>query len=171
MLTTSYRIMSWRPRLGLVEQRQALPVAKMSGQLIHADQTRSEFDANWSGLPLRTRLFVSAVAPIVGISQFLTATRSSIARRLDRDSRQAAAQAPPPTLAADDIDRFEEVILDRRDAKLLSTVAAFAREHSGEATRAAVVYGAAHMEAVATMLSRSFRYHCAEASRVRVFSL
>jgi hypothetical protein len=171
VVTSSYRIMAWRPRLGLVEQRKALPVSSMPGTLIHADQSGSTFEAAWADLPLYTRFLVLFLSPLVGAARFLTATRRSIARRLDRESRYADAQPTYIPIDPDDLDRFDEVVLHRRDAHLLSVIVSFYREHSDEPVRAAIVYGASHMEAVASLLNRSLKYHAAQAVRIQVFPL
>jgi hypothetical protein len=143
----------------------------MPGNLIHADQSASTFESGWADLPFSTRCLVVFLSPLLGAARFFTATRRSIAGRLDRDSRYAREVLIPITLDPDEIDRFEELVVDRRDAHLLKVIVAFYREHSQNPARAAIVYCAGHMEAVASFLNRSLGYHAAQAARIRVFSL
>lgn len=163
-LSASYRIMAKRPRLGLVPQREALPPSSIPGTLIHADQAAETFEASWDSLPWQTRLLVFVLSPLYGMFRYFTATRAGLARQLDR-SRWRDLEP----VDIDDLDHLEEVILHRRDAHLLRVLARFHAQHSDQAIKAGILFGAAHMEAVAAFLIKPLGYHTAKASRVQLF--
>ena len=71
---------------------------------------------------------------------YLTMTRRRLARALEPSSLPAADSFEP--IDDDDWDRFDEVILHRRDAHLIEQLARFYRENKDEPLRAAVVFGA-----------------------------
>ena len=169
LLTSSYEILAKRPRLGFVTQKEALDLSRQPGELVHADQDARAFSQSWSSLPLRTRLFVSAASPIYGVYMFLTMTRRRLARSLEPSSLPAAEAFHP--IDDDDWSRLDEVLLDRRDAHLIRQIAGFYRENRDRPIRAAVVFGAAHCEAVGHFLTRGLRYHVTSAKRARVFEL
>lgn len=169
LLTSAYRILAKRPRLGFVTQKEALDLSQQPGELIHADQDADTFSQNWSSLPLYTRLLISSASPIYGVYMFLTMTRGRLARRLEPSSLPAAESFQP--IDDENWDRFDEVLLDRRDAHLIEKLASFYRKNKDRPMRAAVVFGAAHCEAVSNFLTRGLRYHVASAKRACVFEL
>ncbi|GLQ97414.1 hypothetical protein [Dyella mobilis] len=66
LLTTSYRWVTRRRRLGLVTQGQALRLQDLSARLIWGDVSSGEFDADWRKIPWYFRLMVVTLTPPFG---------------------------------------------------------------------------------------------------------
>jgi hypothetical protein len=168
VITSAYRILTKRPRLGLVTQSQALDLSTIREKVILADQDRQTFEANWSKLPWSTRVLISVISPLYGGYLFLTMTRGRLAKIIDPSNLPASESLE---YVPDEPDPFEEVIGESRDRHFISQLAAFFEQNRGKRLRAGVAFGAAHAEPVGAFLSRKLRYHVASAKRVLLFSL
>ncbi|HEY0683481.1 MAG TPA: hypothetical protein VGD45_14195 [Steroidobacter sp.] len=164
MITRAYSIATHNKRLGLVQQRHALPVATLSQRKIHADVSTDQFHAAWADIPWYQRALLFFGAPLFGLWLYFTGTRQSIGRRLNTEEVELNR----------DFERFElrpeleKMFATTRDLRLVDEVAK-AVETSGVGTRIAVLYGAAHMRIVSRLLTGKYRYRVVESEWIMVF--
>jgi hypothetical protein len=159
LLTTSYRWVTRRTRLGLVVQAQVLRLRELPVRLVHADVTVGEFEEHWQRIPLGQRIALLCLAPIYGLWLYLTASRSSLGKHLgqedlpSRSDIQRAERSPG----------FEHAVLGVRDRKLVSCIEEVMRQHDVPQT-VGVVYGAGHMRSVLhhLMSERDYRVSSSE---------
>jgi hypothetical protein len=162
-LTLSYSLMARRKRLGLVTQ-DALRLEECRAELLHADITTGEFVDGWLRIPWHWRVVISTVGPLYGAYRYLTASRASIAKGLgceDLESRDEILQS-------DDMPELKELILHRRDARLVQALEGVLGA-SREAQVVAVIYGAGHMRAVTRALMGKHRYRVVHSEWLTVF--
>jgi hypothetical protein len=164
LLTRAYSIATYRKRLGLVLQRDALAVPLMKQRKIHADVNTEQFSAAWDEIPFYQRALLLIGAPLYGLWLYLTATRYSLGRRLNteeveshRDFRRF--EATP---------ELENMIQTTRDVRLVEELSA-AVETSGPQTRIGIIYGAGHMRIVSRLLTSKYRYRVTESEWIMVF--
>jgi hypothetical protein len=164
VITRAYSIATYRKRLGLVLQRDALAVPLMQQRKIHADVNEEQFSAAWREIPFYQRALLLIRAPIYGLWLYFTATRHSIGRRLNteeveshRDFRRF--EATP---------ELENMIQTTRDVRLVEELSA-AVEQSDPQTRIGIVYGAGHMRIVSRLLTSKYRYRVTESEWIMVF--
>lgn len=164
LLTASYTLAARSERLGLVTQRDALPVAQLKGRLIHADFPKQEFEAAWAFVPWYWRVAVGVGAPVYGLWLYFTASRESIGRRLgtnDLESREDIERF-------EDLPEFENAVATGRDVRLVAAIERLL-ERPGNHANAGVVYGAAHMRHASRLLTERFGYRVVEAEWLNVF--
>ena len=150
VLSLSYRFVARRKRLGLVSQGASL-LRGIRGRLILADVAPGEFSDNWARIPWHFRLMILLIAPVYGAYRYFTATKESIGRQMeseDVESSSISGETPPA---------FDEAILASRDAKLVATLRSVMDSASPPAT-VGIVYGAAHMKVVTTVLMGEYHY-------------
>jgi hypothetical protein len=164
ILTLSYRIVARRKRLGLVCQRDALPLRSLRGRLVHGDVSTAEFNESWTRLPLGLRIVLAAAAPAYGAFLYLTASRESIGRRLSLDDLPSREDV----LQSEKMSRATEVIGASRDAKLVSVLEPLLAPESNHKT-VGVLYGAQHMIAVTEVLMGKHSYKVAASEWLNVF--
>ena len=152
-LTRAYRWLDLE-RLGLVVQPNLARSDNGGARVVLADLPTREFHDEWSKVPLRLRLTVSIGAPIYGLLQRYLATRHSLAERMCLEDRRSPEEILSWTPY---LQRFWACVRDARDARLIGCLAAELEAGGLGNKRIAVVYGAAHMRAVAAALaSRGF---------------
>ena len=164
VLTTSYTLAARSKRLGLVTQRDALPIAQMKGRLVHADSPTQEFEAAWRLVPWHWRFAATVWAPLNGIWLYFTASRETIGRRLrteDLETREDIERF-------EDLPEFEDAIATKRDLRLVAAIAGLL-ERPGDHASAGVIYGAAHMRHVTRLLVEKYGYRVVEAEWLNVF--
>jgi hypothetical protein len=164
VVTLSYRLIAKRRRLGLVVQGGASLFSGIRARLIHADVAPGEFNDNWSRIPWHIRIAIMILAPLYGAFQFLTATKESIGRRLKTEDLASSDDV----LRGDFAPELDDAILSRRDAKLVAAIESLVTAAATEAT-IGIVYGAAHMKAVTTVLMEKHHYRVAESEWITVF--
>ena len=164
ILTLSYRLVARRKRLGLVLQSAALPLKDIGAQLIRADVTSEEFEADWERIPWHSRLAVAVCAPLFGVYQYLTATRESIGKRLSTEDVRSR----------DDLDLRESqpalhaAIIDRRDTRLTAALEA-ALSDVGKPSAVGVIYGAGHISSATDLLMSKHGFRVVHAEWLTVF--
>jgi hypothetical protein len=164
MLTRAYSIATYRKRLGLVRQRDALVVPLLRQQKIHADLNGDQFAAAWDDIPLYQRILLLIGAPVYGMLLYFTGTRHAIGRRLNTEELESRR----------DFQRFEAMpelenaIRTTRDLRLVEEVCR-AIEGNTAGTRIGVLYGAAHMRVVSRLLTNQYRYRVVESEWMTVF--
>ena len=164
ILVKSYEWAVRRERLGLVTQRAALPLRALGKTLIHADSTTAEFESDWSAVPWHWPLPITLLAPLVGAHLFLTASRESIGSRLQTEDLPSEEDMQ----RGEDAPEYEAALITQRDSRLVKTIAKLLAQPGG-ASRAGVVYGAAHMRAVTRFLLDAHAYRVAHGEWIDVF--
>jgi hypothetical protein len=167
VLTLSYSLVARRKRLGLVTQREALPLKGLRACLVHADLGSGEFDEQWSKIPWRIRIMVAVCAPLYGAYLFLTATRESIGKRLSSDD---------VSLAADEYDRdtfapvLNEAMASVRDRRLTERIDSLVWQPGlTKPGTVGVIYGAGHMRSVTDTLMGRHRFRVVRSEWITVF--
>jgi hypothetical protein len=137
-------------------------------KLIFPDLPPQEFDAAWGELPLRLRLMVYTVIPLIAAYYLFNCSRPALAKRLTVDDHQSKRDAE---LYASDLEGLRQVIIDRRDDRLVAKLEQLVRDEPAERRRVGIVHGAGHMRSVAWYLTGALGYHVADAEWITVFSL
>ena len=125
LLTRSYAIATYRQRLGLVLQQDALRTASLTPQKIHADLSAAEFAAAWRDIPLFQRLAVLLLAPVVWFLDLL---------HRERENRSVETSSMDDLESSKDLDRYEALpelemaMSTRRDARLVQDLLIGAEE-------------------------------------------
>jgi hypothetical protein len=134
-LTASYRVIPKNRRSGVVVDN--IPYPELGVPLLRPDVTASEFGRTWRTLPLRLRLAVWCLLPVVTLVQLLGGRRRLL--------------APSVAVNDDDFPEYESeerllsVFGGERDRRLLATLTDLHDARSAERISVAVVYGAAHV--------------------------
>ncbi|GAA3215640.1 tetratricopeptide repeat protein [Dactylosporangium siamense] len=149
-LTATYRFMPANQRSGLVED--GIPYTELGVPVINPDVTAGEFGQDWRRLPLRTRLLVWLVMPVVAVLQFFGGRRRLLGREIELDDLSADAADHELT------EELDGVFGGTRDERLLAALSEIHRERSAERIDVAVVYGAAHTAAIVHGLLRRHGY-------------
>jgi hypothetical protein len=167
ILTLAYRFMVRRERLGLVTQDE-LRIQELGAKLVHADVDPGSFQYAWAGIPLRVRAFLVGVVPFYALYLYLSATRESIAKGMeigDLPTREEILDA------SDASEQVDDVVLHGRDAHLAALIADLHRKECKSPLKIAVLFGAAHMRAVARVLINTLSYRIVAGDWVTVFEL
>lgn len=165
LLFRAYRMAERSRELDLVSQGQALKLGDLRATLIRADLTTKEFDEQWDRLPIADRLFLALFAPLVLGYMLLVGPQRVLARHLQVDDLPTREEV---LLTGGPLARSDELIVDRRDARLLELISELDQHQPGDSRTIGVVYGAQHMRAVARLLLGRLRYRIAEAEWVTV---
>lgn len=163
MLTRAYSIATYRKRLGLVLQRDALGPL-LNQHKIHADVTAEQFSIAWGRIPLHQRLLLLLGAPVYGLWLYFTATRRSIGRRLNTEEVESRLDFQ----RSEAVPEIENAILTTRDLRLAQEVSA-AIEKGHATTRIGIIYGAAHMRVVSRLLTSKYGYRVTDSEWITVF--
>lgn len=163
LLTRSYRWVDQVRRLGLVTQQSAKLIPP-TARVIRTDLDGRDFDAGWKKLPFWERALVSLTIPIFAGYMMLHGTKDLIARNLAMEDLPSREE-----MMLSGALKIESLIMDQRDAVLLGHVQWVHDEHQHHDMTVAVVYGASHLRAVTTYLSRKLGYHVAKADWLTVF--
>lgn len=167
-LTAAQRAIQRIKRLNLVTQR-ALDLRELDATLIYTDLPGDEFDAHWKALSWLVRLTTLATVPLAVIVLYLFGSRELLASRCTLDdipSTEEAMLLQDPGYA-----ELEELVIDRRDARLLGHIRWFIEDHAADDLTVAILYGARHMRAVTTLLLGPLHYRVASAEWCTVFTL
>ena len=150
-LTMGYRFASRRKRLGLVTQA-AIPMQEMASKLAHADLKGQKFDSLWRKLPFFLRFVTPIAIPFYGLYCYLTASRQSIAKHLEIND------LPSRDDLLDEDSELDEIVLGRRDQRLLASILLCHRKRKDEKIRVGILFGAAHMPPVYQLLQQRLGY-------------
>lgn len=162
LLTLSYRLVARRSDLGLVTQAEALQVKSLGARKVHADLNPAAFGSYWTRVPWHVRVALLVCAPLYGMYLYLTASRASIARRLNTEDLESSADI----LRDEDQPGLNEVMHHRRNAKLIAAIEA---ELNGPGQKIAIVYGGAHMRAATRLLMNKHGYRVVHSEWLTVF--
>ena len=78
-ITLTYRVLPTNKRSGLVADN--IKYRSLGVELINPDVTTAEFAQGWRAVPLRYRLLIWCVIPIVAVAQFFGGTRRLLSLR------------------------------------------------------------------------------------------
>jgi hypothetical protein len=164
-VTQSYRWIEGSKRMNLIVQPR---IRARSGQTIHADLSREEFEAAWRDVPLWLRLAIWFIAPLIGLKRRWFGSRESLAEGMSMDDQQSPEEIMSwnPETAG-----LATVILDRRDQRLLEVLHDQLDRADAGGRRLAIVYGAAHMRVVLRALLGRRGYTVEKSEWMTVFSL
>lgn len=150
VLTTCYRWVARRPRLGLVDQRQGLQLQGLPARLVCSDTGGREFAASWREIPWHFRLGLLVLAPLFGSWLYMTASRRSLGRRMALDDLESRDEIQN----WDAVPGFKKAVVESRDSRLVEAI-----ERSLSQANASgligIVYGAAHMRSVLAHLTKT----------------
>lgn len=153
-------------RTGLVVQN--VPRPRTGAPVVRPDLSGKEFQGQWRSLPLLLRVAAALAFPVILLGTVFLGTRRVLASQMpleDLPSRDEILQGDELT------DRFDAVMLGKRDDRLCQALADLHQQRSAEPIRVAVVYGASHMRAVVEYLGARFRYWPQSGEWLIVFSL
>ena len=139
--------------LGLTLQR--IDHDAIAAQVICPDMTGPEFEARWRTVPRWQRGLTQA------ISRSLPAAQRLLGPSWVRETLQDVSLDDLPTSDEPDpewIAEIDRVVVDERDVLLVEALFELHERRSREPITVAVVYGARHMRAVTTALTRRYGY-------------
>lgn len=164
-LTLVCRVSGRAGRWGLVTQRLAL--ADLGVPVLCPDMSADQFRRGWRRLPVVVKLSMFILVPVYAVGVLVFGSRRFLA---DRIGSTEDLPTRDEELAADGrFDKLAELLLDDRDALLVQALEAIHEQRSQEPISVAVVYGAAHMPAVARALAARYGYRPVGAEWVTVF--
>jgi len=162
LLTLSYKLVARRRRLGLVTQKDALKLEGLEARRIHADVDSDAFGSHWSRVPWHIRVRLLVWAPLYGLYLYLTASRASLARRLNTEDLESRSD-----ILRDEVEPgVNDVIHHSRNARLTAAIEA---EIDGPGQKIAIVYGGAHMRAATRLLMDKHEYRIVHSEWLTVF--
>lgn len=147
-LTMTYRIIPANRRSGLV--RQEIDYVALGVPVVRPDVSSAEFGKSWRALPLRLRLLVWCLLPVMVVVQLFGGRKSLL--------------APQVALNDDDVpdsemeERFEEAFMGERDNRLFAALAELHETRSHERIDVGIVYGAGHVPDLVHRLAATLGY-------------
>ncbi|MFI7576556.1 hypothetical protein [Micromonospora sp. NPDC049497] len=143
-ITLTYRVMPANRSSGLVVDNIAYQ--SLGVELLNADVTTAEFAQGWRAMPLRYRLLMWCVVPIVVVAQFFGGTRRLLSPEVELNDLPSAKDETYSD--SEFTDHFERTFGGNRDERLLAALSELVRTRSSERIDVAVVYGAGHVPAI-----------------------
>jgi hypothetical protein len=150
-ITSTYRLIPANKRAGLVQDN--IQYGSLGVPLIYPDVTAAEFGQSWRRLPLRIRLLMWLVMPIVAVLQLGGGRRRLLGPKVELDD--LPSDLDDHELAG----QLDDVFGGARDERLLAALSEIHQERAAERIDVAVVYGAAHAAAIVHGLRRRHGYH------------
>lgn len=152
--TASYRVIPKNRRSGLVVDN--IRYRELGVALINPDVSADELTRSWRGLPLRLRLMMWCLLPLVIVAQLVGGRRRMLAPTI---------QVNDDDLPEHDVDELlAGVFGGERDRRLFAAVAELHATRSHERIDVAIVYGAAHVPPLveALLVTLGYRARSAE---------
>ena len=166
ILSSSYRLFAGNKRINLVPQH-SMNLDHLQDKLVHADIGTREFEARWQKINLWKRLSLYILSPLVGLYLRFFGSRRMIAQGLNfnfQPSRQEILESSDDQMVSD-------VLLDWRDAHLISQIDQQITAHEGVDIAIGVLFGARHMRAVIEHLRSTYRYAVSNSEWMIVFPI
>ncbi len=168
ILTLSYRMIKKIRRMDLITQHEGIRLDEFRNKILNADMEGRAFDERWSELPIMLRVQLFLTIPFVVVYLFIFGTRESLAENLVVEDLPSSEE----DLDGDEsLSRFESLVVDERDRKLIEHIATVNDERSQTSQRIGIVYGAFHMRCVMAFLMQKLNYRVVKADWVKVFDL
>ncbi|SCG45201.1 hypothetical protein GA0070609_1595 [Micromonospora echinaurantiaca] len=143
-ITLTYRVMPANKRSGLVVDNIAY--RSLGVEVVNPDVTTAEFTQGWRAMPLRYRLQLWCLLPIVAVAQFFGGTRRLLSPEVELNDLPSARDEMYQD--SEFADHFERTFAGDRDERLLAALSELVRTRSSERIDVAVVYGAGHVPAI-----------------------
>ncbi len=141
IIMLTYRVKPANEESGLVVDD--IPYRALGVPLITPDMTGEEFEQSWRELRRSFRWTVMAVAPIVAIGEYFNGRRSLLSPDIEVND---LPDADDELLDDDDFEKFDEILLTRRDNRVLAALAEVVRDRTDGDV--AVTYGAHHVPGI-----------------------
>ncbi len=168
LLTLSYRIVRKIRRMDLVTQSEGIRLSTFREKILNTDIAGNIFDEHWSTLPFTLRAQIFIVVPLFVVYLFLFGTRNRIAENI---AVQDLPSRDDILLENEKYEKLDNLLMEKRDLKLLQNIEKLHREARQEKLIVGVVYGARHMRNAISFLSTKLDYRIAKAEWVKVFDL
>lgn len=133
--------------LGLVAQSDVLQYPEQASR-IHIDMPDGEFRKRFLRIPIRYRLLLRFLRPLLWVLTVIPKLRRALMLGLvEKDASQFRRRGKR--------DPLDELVEDARDEVIVANIRRFYEEHGQQATRvwASIVFGAYHMDAIGVCLS------------------
>ncbi|MFL6140577.1 MAG: hypothetical protein ACJ72N_01745 [Labedaea sp.] len=143
-ITLSYRIIPLNRRSGLVVDN--IPYLSLGVPLINPDVTVDEIARGWGATPLRYRLLLWGVIPVVVVARLFSGRRSLLSRSIE--VHDLPSESDEVLQDSEVGEHFERTLGGSRDQLLLDTLTEIHGTRSGEPIVVAIVYGAGHVPAI-----------------------
>ena len=150
LLTMTYQVIPLDEKSGLIEDN--IPYGDLGVPLISPDMTGEEFDDGAQRLSLKTKVLMFGVAPIAAATMNLFNARERLL--LSRDIELNDLPTAEEELESDESASFRELVLGRRDEKVVAALTELVTDRATEQLQVAVVYGAAHVPGILTGLAK-----------------
>ena len=168
ILTLSYRVVNKIRRMDLITQHEGMRLDEFRHKIQNADMEGAAFDERWSALPIKVRLQLFLLVPVFIVYLFLFGTREILAENLVVEDLASSEEE----LSEDEsFSKYEALVVDERDRKLIEHIANVNNERSQTSQRIGIVYGAFHMRCVMAFLMQKLKYRVVKADWVKVFDL
>lgn len=168
VLTLWYRVMKKIRRIDLITQSEGIRLDDFRNKILNTDMAGDAFDERWSTFPIMLRLQLFLMVPFVVVYLFIFGTRESLAENLVVEDLPSSEEL---LYEDESLSRFDSLIIDERDRKLIEHIASVNTERSQTSQRIGIVYGASHMRAVMAFLMQKLKYRVVKADWVKVFDL
>lgn len=163
-LTLTYRVIPANRRSGLVTDD--IDYRSLGVPVLNHDASSGEVEKSWRALPWRFRLLVWLLMPYLLVFQLVGGRR----RLLCPDIEVSDLPTRQDELAGEDLELFEEALVDKRDEGLRRALGEIVRTRSDEPIVVAVVYGARHMPGIVEYLMNAHGYRVREADWITVIA-
>jgi hypothetical protein len=167
LLTLAYRLPAKRRSLSLVLQSDAIRMSDLTARLVHGDMGGDVFAIHWAEIPLHQRIALMVLAPLYGAAMYVFGSRERFSRGHTVDSLPAREER----VTDDARTSIEDVVLHERDRHLVTRIEAYLASEANQTRTAAVLFGAAHMPAVAAHLLARHGYRVARSRWVTAIAL
>ncbi len=150
VLTMTTQVIPLDKNAGLIEDN--IPYGDLGVPVITPDVTGEEFDQSAQQLSLKTKVLLLGVAPVAAavMNLFNARERLLLSRDIEVNDLPTAAEE----LESDETASFRELILGRRDEKVIAALTELVTDRAAEPIQVAVAYGVAHVPAIVTGLGR-----------------
>lgn len=147
-LTLSYRVLRFNRRVRLVEQD--IDYEALGVEVVRPDVTSAEFKEGWRLVPLRHRLGVWLLLPVVLLVRLLGGTRTIWSRSMEQND----LPTPEEEDLIDAMPELDAAFGGRRDDRLLAALRQIHEDRGDDAIEVAIVYGAGHVPTIVRGLGR-----------------
>lgn len=165
-LTLTYRVIPANRRSGLVVDN--IPYRSLGVPLVNPDMTAAELHVGWRTMPLRYRLTVWLLVPLVLVAQLFGGRRRLLAPEVEVSDLPSASEE---AFADHEFgERFERVLTGDRDDRVLAVLSEIVRTRADERIEVAIVYGAGHVPGIVGGLNALHGYRPRTAEWLTVLS-
>ncbi|MCK0169679.1 hypothetical protein MWU53_01270 [Aliiroseovarius sp. S1123] len=165
-LAQAYLQLTRNPRLGLVAQHE-MALDHVKERLVLADIEGAHFDESWEDLSFFNRFVFPVAAYFFGLYLRFFGTRRLMARQINSQMLESRDDL----LKDDDTQELDNILLEHRDQHLISVIDDQIAKLGDAKQTIGIVYGAAHMRAVARHLVRNHGCRTLDGEWITVFDL